>query len=305
MKHNPRILAIMIVLFLATQYVGLWVVNSYIDYSASATTGNFTATPLPMVVGQEIERPQIDVAFSPIYLILAVLIGTVVLFLVMRMKPIVWKLWFFLSVSLCVYFSLFAFLKNAPSGALIAGISAAILAALKTWKPSLIAQNVTELLLYGGLVSVLFSIVNIWTMVVLLILISLYDAYAVWKSKHMVTLAKAQTKTGLFAGLMIPYQNGKIVNAKPNLNAKKGAVQLAVLGGGDMGFPLLFAASVLKEFALTGQGWLALLIPPFAAIALLGLLIYGQKGKFYPAMPFISAGCFVGLGVVFLVKFLV
>ncbi|MBT5924176.1 hypothetical protein HOH30_00450 [Candidatus Woesearchaeota archaeon] len=41
-------------------------------------------------------------------------------------------------------------------------------------------------------------------------------------------------------------------------------------------------------------------IPIFAAIGLAVLLYIGKPKKFYPAMPFIGVGCFIGLGVVYL-----
>jgi len=53
---------------------------------------------------------------------------------------------------------------------------------------------------------------------------------------------------------------------------------------------MLFAGVVLKE-----TGFLdASLVAIFSALALLGLLIFSKKNKFYPAMPFIGAGIFVG-----------
>ncbi len=297
MKHNARVLCILLLLFLTTQYVGLAIVNHYIDYEQSTT--KVIATPLPSIIGQEIARPQVSESQSPLYIMAAVLIGTVLAFVFLRFaKPIFWKVWFFLAVSLCLYF---AFATIIP--ATIAGMLAIVCAALKTWKPSTIVHNVTEIFLYGGMVSVFFTIVNIPAAVIMLLLISAYDAYAVWKSKHMIVLAKAQAKAGMFAGLLIPYGKHTLKPVKKSITPSK-TVRVAVLGGGDLGFPLLFSAAVLKDFALSGMGWLALLIPPFAALGLGLLLWYGKKDKFYPAMPFISAGCFVGLGVVFLVRML-
>lgn len=297
MKHDPRVVIILLVLFLTTQYVGLAIVNQYIDYEQSTT--EVIASPLPAVIGQEIERPQIEEKSSPLFIMGAVLIGTILAFILLRFaKPIFWKVWFFLAVSLCLYF---AFATVVP--ATIAGMIAMVCAALKTWRPSTIVHNVTEIFLYGGMVSVFFTILNIPAAVIMLLLISAYDAYAVWKSRHMIVLAKAQAKAGMFAGLLIPYGKHTLQPVKKTIAQSK-TVRVAVLGGGDLGFPLLFSAAVLKDFALVGQGWLALLIPPFAAATLGLLLWYGKKDKFYPAMPFISAGCFVGLGVVFLVRML-
>ena len=93
--------------------------------------------------------------------------------------------------------------------------------------------------------------------------------------------------------------------AKSKKGEKKYA-KSAILGGGDIAFPMLFSAAIMehmimfkgiaKPTALAAGG----LISVFAAIALLFLLIKAEDGKFYPAMPFLSAGCFAGYLVVYL-----
>ena len=73
---------------------------------------------------------------------------------------------------------------------------------------------------------------------------------------------------------------------------------VAVLGGGDIGFTLIFAGVVMKGLMLKETilaGFLkTLIIPVFVSIALLILLIKGKENKFYPAMPVLSLGCFLG-----------
>ena len=69
---------------------------------------------------------------------------------------------------------------------------------------------------------------------------------------------------------------------------------------------LIFAGVVMKGLMLTNPeliGFLkVLVIPLFTSIALLLLLIKSQKDKFYPAMPFLTAGCLVGYGVLYLIN---
>ena len=118
----------------------------------------------------------------------------------------------------------------------------------------------------------------------------------------MVTLARSQAEAKVFAGLLIPYKLGKLIKKTKvpgektpiGISLPKMKVRTAILGGGDIGFPLIFAGVVLKEWGL----WQSLIIPFFALAGLALLLYYAEEKKFYPAMPFISAGCLVGLGVV-------
>jgi len=61
----------------------------------------------------------------------------------------------------------------------------------------------------------------------------------------------------------------------------------------------------MEGLILDGVGKMASLYWSFsisvgAGIALVFLLFLSEKDKFYPAMPFISAGCFAGFGVILL-----
>ena len=92
---------------------------------------------------------------------------------------------------------------------------------MKIFKPNFWIQNLTELFIYGGLAAIFVPFFNIWSVSILLILIALYDAYAVWKSKHMITLAKSQMEAKVFSGLLIPYSIGRKVKGKIIVPASK------------------------------------------------------------------------------------
>ena len=121
----------------------------------------------------------------------------------------------------------------------------------------------------------------------------------------MIELAKFQTKSNMFAGVIIPY---KLPSLKAHKNAPKQKVRTAILGGGDIGFPLLFAGVILKELLMSNSVMLAfgkvLIIPIFATASLGWLLYKADQNKFYPAMPFISAGCLLAFVVMHVVGFL-
>ena len=154
-------------------------------------------------------------------------------------------------------------------------------------------QMHTQLFIYGGLAAIFVPILNLFAMIMLLFFISGYDMYAVWKSKHMVKLAKFQTSTA-FAGVMIPYKLASLKKGKK----KKVKVKSAILGGGDIGFPLLFAGVIFKTLLVKGveMAFLkTLIIPVFVTITLGWLFVEAEKDKFYPAMPAVSVGCFLGL----------
>ena len=223
-------------------------------------------------------------------------------------KPIIWKLWFFATVWITLSIAFAAFLNNT-----VAAVLALILSLLKLYKPNVITQNLSEIFIYGGLAAIFVPIINLFAAFMLLILMSVYDYISVFKTKHMIKLATFQSKSNVFAGLLIPYERGKAsAMAAPKRDtekvqkaAPKAKHSVAVLGGGDIGFTLIFAGVVMKGLMLEEAvlaGFLkTMIIPVFVSIALLMLLIKGQENKFYPAMPVLSLGCLIGYLVVWLV----
>ena len=294
MKHTIAVTLVLVAVFFCAQVIGLVVTNNYIDHQETKATGNVTFTKLPL----EIERPPVKQNSSFLYIISAILIATVLIFLLIKFRqPILWKIWFFLAVIVCLTISLAGFMGQWVALPISIG-----LALFKIFRPNVFVHNLTEVFIYGGLAAIFVPIMNIFAAVMLLILISIYDVFAVWKSGHMIKLAKFQTEAKVFAGLLVPYKRDRGFAVKAKMPRGRQEVKNAVLGGGDIGFPLMFAGVVMKGLMLqTGElaGFLTtLIIPVCAAIALLLLLVKAKQDKFYPAMPFISIGCFIGYGIV-------
>ncbi len=300
MKHTLKITLLLVLIFLFSQIIGLGIVNEYIDHKATAITGKTVFKSLPY----NITRPQIEEKTSFIWIFAAILIGTALIFVIIKFGGgSIWKTWFFLSILICLTFAFGAFINQ-----YIAFVLALIVSLWKVFKPNIFVHNISELFIYGGLAALFVPIMNVFSVTVLLVLISGYDAYAVWKSKHMIKLAKWQSKEKIFAGLLLPYKMPKripknVLKAAPK---KIVMVKTAVLGGGDIGFPLIFAGVVMKSLMLHHSvlvGFLqSLIVVAFSTLALLLLLVKAKKEQFYPAMPFISAGCFVGALIVLLIN---
>ncbi|MFH1682409.1 MAG: presenilin family intramembrane aspartyl protease [Candidatus Woesearchaeota archaeon] len=295
MKHNLKITLILLLMFLAAQFVGIGVLYSYIDQDKSAAAGETIFEELP--IG---ERPPLEEKTSFVPIILAILIGTALLLLLIKYQLfLLWRVWFLFAVVVALIISWGAFLPIE-----IALVLALVFGTWKIFKPNIFIQNFTEVFVYGGLAAIFVPLFTLLSVIILLILISAYDMYAVWKSKHMIKLAQSQAKAKIFAGLLIHYRMKKekkqpgVKGEKRLFVLKDKQVKTAVLGGGDIGFPLIFTGVIMAEF-----GWqLSLVIPIFSGLALFLLLLKGKEKKFYPAMPFITAGCLIGLGVVMLLR---
>jgi len=264
MKHTGRVIFVLVLLFLSSQIIGLLVVNQY------GETGE-----LPL----NIERPETQESSSFVWIFFFVLIATLLaLFLIKFSLLRIWRFWFLLSVFLTLTISFAAFMSE-----IIAVILAIILAFWKIFRPNIFIHNMTELFIYGALAVVFAPLMSLLGIVILLILISIYDYWAVRQTKHMVTMAKTQSAAKVFAGLMIPYEK-----------------HVAILGGGDMGFPLLFSAVVMNHFSLGLLNWQTYVVPICVTLMLVALFFKGDKKKYYPAMPYLTLGAFVGLGIIML-----
>ncbi|MDD5417881.1 MAG: presenilin family intramembrane aspartyl protease [Candidatus Nanoarchaeia archaeon] len=249
---NIGTILIMLSVFITAEVFGLYVTQSYVSKD----------------IPYGIEAPDVEEAYTPWTIITGILVATVILYLMLKYKLNLFvRIWYVVAVTIClsITFSLFI-------GEIFALIIAFMTALIKIKEKDLYFHNITEIMLYAGLVVIFSPIFNITTAIILLIAISVYDIIAVFGTKHMIVFAKRQSKLGFFPGLIVQYKK-----------------EVSILGGGDVGFTLFFATVVSRASGINH----GLMIIAGAVIGLLVIFIFGKKKKFYPAMPFISAGMFL------------
>jgi presenilin-like A22 family membrane protease len=317
MKHNIKITLIILGLFLLTQIISLFVSSVYFFPDHNGQNVILPYGMQPAVVPEEINfwamLPTLVISFA------------IAIFLIFLLTRYHWnfiiKFWFFSVVCLALAISLnaffvysnlfqgivsFLFWSGIPSSWLVSLIITIPLSFLKIYHPRVLVHNFTEILIYPGISAVFIPILNIPTIILLLILISVYDMWAVWHSGVMQKMAKYQmNELKIFAGLFIPYitkeMRNKIARFKKTKNKKglkKIKIATAILGGGDIVFPAITAGVFLKLSGIVPA--LFVIFGAFLGLSL--LLVYSEKKKFYPAMPFITAGIFLGL-LVWLLSF--
>jgi presenilin-like A22 family membrane protease len=324
MKHNWQITLTLLAMFLITQLIGLAVINAYTPIKETkiinGTEQNVTVNPLPYgMQPPELEKQEDFWTIFP-SIIIAFVIAIALVFILSKFEiSSILRYWFFIVVILALGITLNAlFLKldifsrqvnifgGFPLAWLIAGLVALPLAFFKIFKRNLFVHNITELMVYPGIAAVFVPILNVWTIVVLLLAISAYDMWAVWHTGFMQKMAKFQiNKMKIFAGFFVPYADkktkkkikdiktkykGKKIPEK-EIKKKKLSVSLAILGGGDVIFPIIAAGIFLRTYGLIP----ALTVTLFSLIALFSLFVAAKKGKFYPAMPFLTTGIFIGM----------
>jgi presenilin-like A22 family membrane protease len=326
MKHPLATTALLIFLFVCAQIVGISLLSMDIN-NVAVKDGITTVQHNPTIIG---ERPETSGGGSLLYILIGVAVGTALMLFIIKFKLFsFWKIWFFIAVWLSTAIALGVIIPAAIAFALCF-----VFALWKIYKPNPIVHNITEIFMYAGIALLIAPLFTLWWAVALLLIISVYDIIAVWHSKHMVTMAKAQTENKLFAGLYIPRADAQKEMPAPSAPSKTATTHTkimsastkkiipeksstaddhsspkssgAILGGGDIAFPLIFSG-VVMDWLITARGatqmgalYETLIITATTTIALALLFFYAKKDRYYPAMPFLSAGCFIGLGIIVL-----
>ncbi|MEX0920241.1 MAG: presenilin family intramembrane aspartyl protease [Candidatus Pacearchaeota archaeon] len=312
MKHNIKITIVLIAMFIITQFIGLYVVGHYLG----------AENALPFNLDQP--TPETDSDYYGFFstIIIAFVIAIALFFLLTKFKiSFVLRAWFFIVVAIALSISLISIFSPFVQYAfLISLIISFSLAFIKIYGRNFFIHNFTELLIYPGIAAIFVPILNVYTVLALLLIISVYDAWAVWHSGVMQKMAKYQIDNlKIFAGFFVPYASKNMKSkikkwkktlSKSELKKKKIKVSVAILGGGDVVFPIITAGVVmntvsiampfgLKEFI--GGFWPAVFVIAGATLGLVYLFFFSEKRKFYPAMPFITAGILLGMLASYLV----
>jgi len=315
MKHTLKITIILILIFFFSQLIGLTVINKDINV-VKTPEGKIEVQHPETAIGP---RPEMKPNVSFWYIIGAVLIGTLIVLILVKFRKFnIWKVWFFFAVWLAMTIAIGVFVDRT-----VAYVLCFLLALWKIYRPNIYVHNLTEIFMYTGIALIFVPLLNVFWAIMLLVAISTYDIYAVWKSKHMIKMAEFQAESNVFAGLFLPYkrkkvgrkEKTKIEKIKPikisKVQKKEKETNVAILGGGDIAFPLIFSGVVMESLikfdmlSKLNAFLFTLIITFFVTLALILLFYKSEKGKYYPAMPFLTTGCLVGYGIVYLLQMII
>jgi presenilin-like A22 family membrane protease len=321
MKHNWKITVLIILMFVATQFIGLYVINSNIfnrTVSVNGVTENITNPVLSAIQPPPVQQ-QSDFTGYMISIIISFVVAIVIIFLISKLKiGLLLKGWFFVVVAIALFITINSFFPKYIGSVyflIFAVLLSLTLSFLKIFKRNFIVHNLTELLIYPGIATLFVPILNFWSIIILLLIICAYDIWAVWHSGIMQKMARYEINNlKIFAGFFIPYISKKMrdqmkkLRKNKKMKNKKIKVNLAILGGGDVVFPLITAGVILtmKQAPrwlpnFTGGFWPAVFVIAGSTLGLSLLLSFSEKKKFYPAMPFITAGIFLGLILAYII----
>jgi presenilin-like A22 family membrane protease len=171
--------------------------------------------------------------------------------------------------------------------------------------PRVWLHNLVMLFALVSVGAVFGRLLSPWTVLILLAALSVYDILSV-RFGYMLWLAGKLSEADTLPAFVIPkhWSNWNLGlrsgDLKRLLQAQWGERDFSILGGGDIGFPLVLVASVFLNYRLIES----LIV---AAAALLGLISayaiqrFFLKGKPMPALPPICFMSAIGFLVVFFI----
>ncbi len=287
-----------ITMFLVVQLLGLYVGTTMIDSKETPEFSDLNVSPT-----NEPDNP-----LNSLYFLFVVVMGAAFLiFLIKFYKGVMlFKLLeatiIFVASNIVLFTILFSF--GVPYYGLLSLVGALFLAILKFYKPSV--KNLVAVISSAGVGAIFGFSLALIPAILFVIGLSLYDYLAVFHTRHMVTMAKELGKRDL--SFSVSVESSRKRRATPaeikDIKKKKGEVKKFIeerthleLGTGDMAIPLMLAVSAYGYGGFTYAG--AVIIGSCTGLYLVLDYVFKRR-SFLPALPPISFGAIVALGIVWI-----
>jgi len=147
-------------------------------------------------------------------------------------------------------------------------------------KPLILIQDLCIMLGIAGAGSMLGLAFSPEAVIIFLIIFSIYDLIAVYKTKHMVEMAKEMIKSKAILGMIIPPD---FSGFQESLKEIKPGGRFLILGGGDIVFPLFLCSSLIPSGIFN-----SLIVAFFSLFGLFvsfWFFVSQKKRKPIPALP--------------------
>ncbi len=136
------------------------------------------------------------------------------------------------------------------------------------------ARAVISIIVMVGSAVIVGMVIEPKIILIFALILAIYDYISVFKTKHMVTIAEGVKNSAL----MVKHKESAI-------------------GGGDIIVPSAFVTSIIFKYSYLGVSDALLLstIPAIlSSLSLLLLLLFGEKKRYYPAIPPLACGMLIG-----------
>lgn len=232
------------------------------------------------------------------YMVAAIVFSVVLLYFGRRFKLKFLKALFLALIGLMVfyvwnYLGLVIAYTYAQYYALIIGAPVVMVLALiflNRWY----VVNVAGFFLCSGIAFVLGVLLGIWAAAVFLALFAIYDYISVYKTKHMVSLAKIAIDSDLPMLFVFPSKFSRKIEKLEMTDDGLSDHSVMALGFGDVAFPgIMVVASSIYGIRI-GHFVPFFLFPLIGGVIGMIYLVLGNVKKPAPGLPFLNTGVIVG-----------
>jgi presenilin-like A22 family membrane protease len=228
---------------------------------------------------------------NPIIYVLLILGFTFLLLIAIKLRQgWVVNAFITISVAMSVYYILASLIPSLPSMAL--ALAAVLLLRLY---PEWYVIDAIGILICAG-ISALFGIsMTVLPVLILLVVLAVYDAISVYKTRHMVALAEGAIKIKAPLLFVVPRKRGYSFRLDQGLGEERGAF---FLGLGDAVIPTILAVSASWSLPAAPLPGLAVSAPALGAMlgTYIGFaaLLTTSRERPQAGLPFLNGGAMLG-----------
>ncbi|AEA47989.1 presenilin family intramembrane aspartyl protease PSH [Archaeoglobus veneficus] len=233
---------------------------------------------------QAFENPG-DISNSILYFV-AILAFTAFILVVSRYKAVL-QLVMYGLILISVYYVIY------PFAGLLSAIPAVIIVLFLVKKPNWIVIDVSAFLLSVGIISIFGISLEPLPAIVLLLILAIYDAISVYRTKHMISLAESVTRLRLPLLFVIPLTRDFSFEA---IGSKEGEEKKAIyIGVGDIVVPNILVVSAQHFTSSPAIGFIKLSALMSLSGGLIGLaILLRMVGKPQAGLPFLNIPTIAG-----------
>ena len=235
-----------------------------------------------------------------IYFIVAVILMSVVILYISKKKRLgILRIIFVLSMVFVIYIVsslLYALLPiTYPEYYFLSFGTPVLFLYLLLFKQNWIVINIAGILTAAGLAAIWGVDLWLYAAIVLMIVFAIYDYIAVYKTKHMLDIARATTSSNMPLFFIVPENmNFDMKDADIDIPREEGRERGAIMiGFGDIAIPnVMVISSFLYSGATTSS--LSFFILPLLGGIIAMFILFSFIKRPAPGLPFLNTGVLIG-----------
>ncbi len=164
--------------------------------------------------------------------------------------------------------------------------------------PEWYVLDATGLIIGGGAAAIFGISLGVLPVLLLMIILAVYDAIAVYKTKHMVSLAESIVDLRIPVLFVLPRKRSfSLLRDEDREKGKSGMEEAFFMGLGDAIIPSLLVVSAFVKYASVAPA-LSTLMGTLAGYAVLSRI--AGRGKPHAGLPFLNSGAIIGFAIWYL-----